>query len=488
MTISRRTIIAMSVVAASCAASTRIVGAQGLRGADDLRAQQILNALPQHGYYEIMLSLAAISTKGSTGENFNARWRSARNPLIAKLFHDVGYSDPVYDSCAPWCAVALAWCLQRDGRPLPSNPIASQSYLHYGTPVETPQLGDICIFTDVDDASIGHVGLFVSFAGGDKITVLGGNQKGDVDTRCGPGFLNSYITFEDVEINRARRMTDNGLYLRQIRRPPDRMNVTVAAQGAPKPVDMNARPIVPTGGVAGRAGRSGADVRLADLSRLLPTSADLANGARALESLPPIVGQTAAGLVIGALGWTAYRSAGRERAARDALSAQVEVHAQRQLDMVEKLAGAATGSAHDAEQYRAEVKAFALLLANAFKQVPIARIRKSAAPEEIRRRLEDLETSAPASLQAYVALSRVKLAVVRLLNHISRQSRRSPAYCALFDGEVTPALRDLLAALHVELSPDEHRLVLDTPVYRRPLWIQVLTPRRRGIEAAPQTA
>ena len=73
--------------------------------------------------------------------------------------------------------MALAWCLQRDGRPLPSNPVASQSYLHYGTPVETPRLGDICIFTDVEDASIGHVGLFVGFAGADKVTVLGGNQK-----------------------------------------------------------------------------------------------------------------------------------------------------------------------------------------------------------------------------------------------------------------------------------------------------------------------
>ena len=493
MTVRRRTIIAMSVVAASCAASTRIVGAQGLHSADEQRAQQLLNALPQRGYYEIMLSLAAISTKGSTGESFNARWRSARNPLIAKLFQDVGYSDPIYDSCAPWCAVALAWCLQRDGRLLPSNPIASQSYLHYGTPVETPRLGDICIFTDVDDASIGHVGLFVGFSGGDKVTVLGGNQKGDVDTRCGPGFLNSYITFEDVEINRARRMTDNGLYLRQIRRPPERMELTLAAQGSQKAVDSNLRPAAPTHGVGGASGpavRGAPDIRLADFSRLLPTARDLANGVRTVEALPPIVGQAAAGLVVGALGWTAYRSAGRERAAKDALSAQVEVNARRQLDMVEKLAGAAPaiGAAYDADAYRDAVKAFALLLARAFKQVPISKIRKSSAPEDIRRRLDELEASAPSSLEAFVALSRVKLAVLRLLNHIARQSRRSPTYCALFDGEVTPALRDLLAALNVELPPEEHKLILKTPVYSRPRWIRALTPRRSKTEAALQTA
>ena len=485
----------MTVVAASCAASTRIVGAQGLRGADDQRAQELLNALPQRGYYEIMLSLAAISAKGSTGESFNARWRSARNPLIAKLFRDVGYSDPVYDSCAPWCAVALAWCLQRDGRPLPSNPIASQSYLHYGTPVETPRLGDICIFTDVDDASIGHVGLFVGYAGADKVTVLGGNQKGDVDTRCGPGFLNSYITFEDVEINRARRMTDNGLYLRQIRRPPDRMDMTLAAQSGGQGPTLRDTPTL----AKADAGRSASisttrnstpKIQLADLSTLIPSSADVAKGVRAVEALPPIVGQTAAGLVISALGFAAFRSAERERAAKDALSTQVLGAAKRQLDLVEKLAGAApsTGAAYDAETHRDAVKAFALLLANTFKQVPIAKIRKSSAPEDIRRRLDDLESSAPASLESFVALSRVKLAVLRLLNHIERQSRRSPAYCALFDGEVTPALRDLLTALHVELSPDERRLVLDTPVYSRPRWIQVLTPKRRKSETAPQLA
>lgn len=494
MTIRRRTIIAMSVVAASCAASTRIVGAQGLHSVDEQRAQQLLNDLPKHGYYDIMLRLAEISTKGSTGESFNARWRAARNPLIAKLFQDVGYSDPVYDNCAPWCAVALAWCLQRDGRPLPPNPIASQSYLHYGTPVETPRLGDICIFTDVDDASIGHVGLFVGFAGADKVTVLGGNQKGDVDTRCGPGFLNSYITFEDVDINRARRMTDNGLYLRQIRRPPNRTDVMIAAQGggaSPTPVGVKTGRVPPANAsteVTGRGREGAVDIRLADLSRLLPSSADFAKGVRTVGSLPPVVGQTAMALVIGALGWTAYRSAGRERAAKEALSTQDEVSAHRQLALVEKLAGPVTGSADDADAYRDTAKAFALLLANAFKQVPIAKIRKSSAPDELRRRLDQLEASAPSRLEVIVALSRVKLAVVRLLNHISRQSRRTPAYCALFDGEVTPSLRDLLAALKVELSPEDYRFIIETPVYTRPRWIRILTPKRRKIETAPQLA
>ena len=494
MTIRRRTIIAMSVVAASCAASTRIVGAQGLRSADEQRAQQILNGLPQHSYYEIMLRLAEISTKGSTGENFNARWRSARNPLIAKLFQDVGYSDPVYDNCAPWCAVALAWCLQRDGRPLPSNPVASQSYLHYGTPVETPRLGDICIFTDVEDASIGHVGLFVGFAGADKVTVLGGNQKGDVDTRCGPGFLNSYITFEDVEINRSRRLTDNGLYLRQIRRPPERTDTMIASRGAG--VEANgsgpapATPVRASSPAARGALRAPNDIRLADFSRLLPTPADVASSLKAAQALPPIVGQTATGLLVGALGWATYRSAGRERAAISALSEQAELHALRQLEMARKIAHPTSGPpvAQGGGAYLEEVKAFALLIATAFKQVPISKVRSSTTPDEIRRRLEALEATAPGNPAAILALLRVKLAIVRLLNHIARQSRRTLAYRALFDGEVTPALRELLDVLQVELSPEEHRLVIETPVYTRPRWLRALTPKRQKIVTAPQLA
>lgn len=487
MTISRRTIIAMSVVAASCAASTRIVGAQGLRSVDEQRAQQILNGLPKRSYYDIMLSLSALSAKGSTGENFNARWRSARNPLIAKLFQDVGYSDPVYDNCAPWCAVALAWCLQRDGRPLPQNPIASQSYLHYGTQVETPQLGDICIFTDVEDASIGHVGLFVRFADENKVTVLGGNQKGDVDTRCGPGFLNSYITFEDVEINRARRLTDNGLYLRQFRRPPERTDLMIASNGATGETKV-------TAGQPARlasAPRSAPnEIRLADFSRLLPTPADVSSRLRTVEALPPIVGQAATGLLVGALGWSTYRSAGRERAAVTALSAQAEAHALRQLDLARRIANptSSTPLSMGGGAYVEEVKAFALLVAKAFKQVPISKVRSSTAPEEIRRRMEELEATASGSPAAILALLRVKLAIVRLLNYIARQSRRTPAYRALFDGEVTPALRELLDTLRIELSPEERRLVIETPVYTRPSWIRALTPKRGKTRTAPQPA
>lgn len=482
----------MSVVAASCAASTRIVGAQGLRNADEQRAQQILNGLPQHGYYQIMLSLAAISAKGSTGETFNARWRSARNPLIAKLFRDVGYSDPVYDNCAPWCAVALAWCLQRDGRPLPSNPVASQSYLHYGTPVETPRLGDICIFTDVEDASVGHVGLFAGFAGADKVTVLGGNQKGDVDTRCGPGFLNSYITFEDVEINRARRLTDNGLYLRQIRRPPERVEAAfakTAPAGAASPRSGASQlPSGPPSASSGAAQKVAPLIRLADFSRLTPSTADLLDIARKVEALPPLAGQSAVAVLVGALGVHGYLASNRERRARRALRAMLEAHARRQVEIVGKLAAPGLPPPPETHAYGLAVRDFALFLARAFKQIPIAKIRKSGAPAELRLKLEDLETRAPPHHSAIAHLSAVKLAVIRLLNQIDESSRRSRRYQAIFDGEVTPALWDLLATLDVDLSPEERRLILDTPVFRRPAWIRALTPARRPRAAAPQPA
>ncbi len=223
MHVSRRSVIALTTVFASCAVSIRIVGAHQAmaESADQEMARQLVSTLPETDYYDILLRLSEISTRGSTGESFNSRWRRTSNPLIGLFFQELGYRSAAYDNCVPWCAVALAWCLKRDGRRLPPNPARSQSYLHYGTPVTEPRRGDICIFTEVDNPAEGHVGLFSGFVDGDKISVLGGNQKGDEETNCGPGFPKSYITFEDVEINAARRKTDNGLYLRAIRRPPN---------------------------------------------------------------------------------------------------------------------------------------------------------------------------------------------------------------------------------------------------------------------------
>ena len=493
MHLTRRSVIALSTVVVSCAVSTRIVGAHQAMAdpADQEMARHLISTLPETDYYDILLRLSQITARGSSGEGFNSRWRRSSNPLIDMFFQDLGYRSAAWDNCAPWCAVALAWCLRRDGRPLPPNPIRSQSYLHYGTPVSEPRRGDICIFTEVDNPAEGHVGLYCGVVPGEKITVLGGNQKGDEETNCGPGFPKSYITFEDVEINAARRPTENGLYLHQIRRPPERGAMVLARQGPARPV---AAPPIADGHPAGVRVPAGPPVlarattpaeghrlRLAGLATVPGDGGvTMARWADGLARTPGLVPQ--AGHVIGALtlcltGFGLYRASGQLREARQALRAGLEDGARRELVAVEQLL---PGGSMPTRAYVGEVKAFAVDLATTFKQRRIPDLRKADVPAEVRRRVDLLITSAPSQPWVLQRLLALNLALVRLLNHVETSTRRTEAYRAIYDGEVTPALRDLLDILAISLSPDEHRLVIDAPVHDRARWYRMLRPARRG--------
>jgi uncharacterized protein (TIGR02594 family) len=502
MRVSRRSVIVASTVFASCAVSTRIVGAHQAVAdpADQAMARQLISTLPETDYYDILLRLSAITTRGSSGESFNSRWRRTSNPLIGMFFQDLGYRSAAYDNCSPWCAVALAWCLKRDGRRLPPNPIRSQSYLHYGTLVTEPRRGDICIFTEVDNPAEGHVGLFSGFVEGEKISVLGGNQKGDEETNCGPGFLKSYITFEDVEINAARRMTDNGLYLHQIRRPPERGQMIIARQGpvgprpatpsvaAPPPVPP-AAPVSPPVLARTLPVAEGHRVRLAGVPfGTAEAGSRLAGFVRSVAAIPGILPQTGhvmGALTVGLLGVSWYRASGHLRLARQALRTQRESGARRELQAIERLVPGSPASSPD---YPAQVKAFAIYLATAFKQTEIRRIRQNEVPAEVRRYLDGLTAAAPSNPTTLHRALTLNLAIVRLLNHVETSTRRTDVYRALYDGEVTPALRDLLADLTIDLSPDEHRLVIDTPVHDRSRWYRALLPQGRRIGRVPVPA
>lgn len=163
--------------------------------ADIDAANAIANSMPRESHYLVMQRLASITRTGSTGERFNYRWKKIANPLIVRFFHDIGYSKLSYpNDCTPWCGATTAWCLKRAGHALPSDPASSQSYLHYGQKTSSPVPGDICVFTDVNDASHGHVGLFVSQTA-DSIRIIGGNQLGVDRTGCGPGFRASRIDY-----------------------------------------------------------------------------------------------------------------------------------------------------------------------------------------------------------------------------------------------------------------------------------------------------
>jgi uncharacterized protein (TIGR02594 family) len=186
---------------------------------DITTANQIVDSLPTNNHFQIMQALSEIKQTSSTGEPFNARWKKFANPLIVRFFHDIGYKKTPYPGdCTPWCAATTSWCLKRSGHSIPLDPASSQSFLNYGARVSDPRPGDLCVFTDVDDRSHGHVGMFVK-TNGEVVSVLGGNQSGESVTNCGPGYRQSRIAVAEIPINPERKRSVGIHYLAAYVRP-----------------------------------------------------------------------------------------------------------------------------------------------------------------------------------------------------------------------------------------------------------------------------
>ena len=186
---------------------------------DITAAVRIASSMPEGDHLTVMEHLAEITERGSTGEVFNSRCKTIANPLIVLFFHQIGYKQTQWPGdCTPWCAATVAWCLKRAGIPIPNNPASSQSYLQYGSQVTDPKPGDLCVFTGVNDASTGHIGLYVSRVK-DKLRVLGGNQAGQSTTYCGPGYRQSKICITEFPINEDRSPSAGPHYLTAYVRP-----------------------------------------------------------------------------------------------------------------------------------------------------------------------------------------------------------------------------------------------------------------------------
>ncbi len=186
---------------------------------DVAAATRIASLMPSDNHYRAMKSLSEITETGSTGEAFNSRWKKVANPLIVLFFHEIGYTEKqMPDDCTPWCAATVAWCLKRTGMSIPSNPALVRSYLHYGNRVDDPMPGDLCIFSGVNNVSLGHMGVYVSHVR-DKVRILGGNQAGHAATECKPGYLQSKICTTEIPINSDRSPSVSVLYLSAYVRP-----------------------------------------------------------------------------------------------------------------------------------------------------------------------------------------------------------------------------------------------------------------------------
>lgn len=108
------------------------------------------------------------------------------NPEIVKMWADIKRSG-IKDDATPWCAAFVGAVLERCG--IRSSRFESaKSYCEWGTPLKTPCLGCIAVFTR--DGG-GHVGFVVGKDEVGRLLVLGGNQS---DSVCVKSFPQSRVS------------------------------------------------------------------------------------------------------------------------------------------------------------------------------------------------------------------------------------------------------------------------------------------------------
>jgi uncharacterized protein (TIGR02594 family) len=114
------------------------------------------------------LAIGEIGVKETAGRKANPRileyFRAAKSPVIS-------------DETA-WCSAFAAWCIAEAGY-IPSYSLGARSWLRWGVPVSRPKIGAIAIFPRGKEPWMGHVG-FVAEVKGDKVLILGGNQRNSV--------------------------------------------------------------------------------------------------------------------------------------------------------------------------------------------------------------------------------------------------------------------------------------------------------------------
>ena len=101
------------------------------------------------------------------------------NPVILNYFKSIGQGW-VKDDETAWCAAFVNWCLLVSGMSF-TGKLNARSFLEWGTPIDSPLLGDIVIlWRESRSSALGHVGFFIA-KDRDYIFILGGNQGDQVN-------------------------------------------------------------------------------------------------------------------------------------------------------------------------------------------------------------------------------------------------------------------------------------------------------------------
>jgi uncharacterized protein (TIGR02594 family) len=98
------------------------------------------------------------------------------NPIILKMFKEIGYDWVEDDSETAWCSAALNYFCKQLGYER-SGKLDARSWMGVGTPTDTPEIGDVVVLWRVNISSWeGHVGLYISESE-DFVYICGGNQN-----------------------------------------------------------------------------------------------------------------------------------------------------------------------------------------------------------------------------------------------------------------------------------------------------------------------
>jgi uncharacterized protein (TIGR02594 family) len=117
------------------------------------------------------VALAEIGVKEVDGPGINER--------IRQYYAATQLGGKVTDDVVPWCSAFVNWVM-RQANVRGTGSAMARSWLTWGTPLKTPLLGCVVVFSRPPVATSGHVSLYVGHQTNGDLIVLGGNQHNEV--------------------------------------------------------------------------------------------------------------------------------------------------------------------------------------------------------------------------------------------------------------------------------------------------------------------
>lgn len=124
------------------------------------------NRMPQYYPTHMLYAFLEVGVKETRPKGFN--------PRISEYFKSINLN--LHENTS-WCGAALAYIMQKAYllKRLPPGACRSQWWLSWGITSVNPLSGDIVVFSDRENPTKGHVGIYIKETK-KSILVLGGNQ------------------------------------------------------------------------------------------------------------------------------------------------------------------------------------------------------------------------------------------------------------------------------------------------------------------------